>query len=54
MCQCMRDSDEPFLLPREERPAPPTLAFRVVTDHSMSMNYGKEWSTLPRRPCSYI
>jgi hypothetical protein len=36
--QYLRDSDHPFTLPQEDRPAPPTLTFRVVIDHSTSMN----------------
>ena len=35
--QYIRDPDEPFLLLQEDRPAPPTLALRLVIDHSTSM-----------------
>jgi hypothetical protein len=35
--QYLRDPDRPFTLPQEERPAPPTLTFRVIIDHSSSM-----------------
>lgn len=37
--QYIRDSDEPFLLPEEDWPAPPALALRLVIDHSTSMNH---------------
>lgn len=36
----LRDPDHPFRLPQEDQPAPPTLTFRVVIDHSTSMNHG--------------
>lgn len=38
--QYLRDPDQPFLQPLEERPSPPTLTVRIVIDHSTSMNYG--------------
>jgi hypothetical protein len=37
--QYLRDSEHPFVLPQEDRPAPPTLTFRVIVDHSTSMNH---------------
>ena len=38
--QYLRDPEQPFSLPGEERPDPPTLAARLVIDHSTSMNHG--------------
>ena len=37
--QYLRDPEQPFILATEEGAAPPTLAFRVVIDHSSSMNF---------------
>lgn len=37
--QHLRDPKRPFILPQEDRPAPPTVSFRAVVDHSSSMNY---------------
>ena len=37
--QYLQDEDRPFMTLQDESPAPPTLAFRVVIDHSTSMNY---------------
>lgn len=36
--QYLRDPDHPFILPQEEQPVPPSLVFRMVIDHSSSMN----------------
>jgi hypothetical protein len=36
--QYLRDRSRPFVLPQEEHRNPPTLTFRVVIDHSSSMN----------------
>lgn len=38
--QYLRDQERPFILPEEEAPALPTLTFRVIIDHSTSMNQG--------------
>ncbi len=38
--QYLREKDQPFLALAEEPTKPPTLALRVVIDHSTSMNYG--------------
>jgi hypothetical protein len=37
--QYLRDPDQPFILAPEDGVAPPTLTFRVVIDHSSSMNF---------------
>jgi hypothetical protein len=37
--QYLQDADRPFITLQEEKPAPPTLAFRVVIDHSTSMSH---------------
>jgi hypothetical protein len=37
--QHLRDPERPFILPPEDRPPSPTLAFRLVIDHSTSMNF---------------
>jgi hypothetical protein len=36
--QHLSEPERPFLLPQEQRPVKPTLTFRVVIDHSGSMN----------------
>jgi hypothetical protein len=37
--QYLRDPEHPFILASEDGAAPPTLTFRVVIDHSSSMNF---------------
>jgi hypothetical protein len=37
--QYLRDQDHPFILPQDDKAAPPTLTFWVIIDHSSSMNF---------------
>ncbi len=37
--QHVREPEKPFILPQDDKPRPPTLTFRVVIDHSTSMNH---------------
>ena len=37
--QHLREPERPFLWEEEGRPAPPTIAFRLIIDHSTSMSY---------------
>jgi hypothetical protein len=43
--QYLRDRGNPFLVRDEDVDAPPTLAVRVVVDHSTSMNHGQDGKT---------
>jgi hypothetical protein len=41
----LRDKVHPFLAEEEEAKAPPTLALKVIIDHSTSLNYGSHAKT---------
>lgn len=41
----LRDRDRPFLVAEDESPIPPTLALRVIVDHSTSMNHSRAGRT---------
>lgn len=43
--QYVRDRSSPFLTPQEDVDAPPSLAVRVVIDHSASMNHRQDGRT---------